>query len=85
LKPGFHFIGARVESRRLQATGKTGCNLYSPTDDLDDALHAAVEVLVLGKPPVEVQRVNHRIVAVQVAFESKCLIESSFSLDRFKG
>jgi hypothetical protein len=32
LKPFFHFIGSRVETRRFQAMGLTnGFNLYSPT------------------------------------------------------
>jgi hypothetical protein len=31
LKPGFHFIGSRVETRRLSSYRSTGFNLYSPT------------------------------------------------------
>ena len=30
LKPDFHFIGSRVETRRFQAYGSTEINLYSP-------------------------------------------------------
>jgi hypothetical protein len=29
LKPVFHFIGARVETRRLSSYGSSGFNLYS--------------------------------------------------------
>jgi hypothetical protein len=31
LKPVFHCIGSRVETRRFQADGSTGFSLYSPT------------------------------------------------------
>jgi hypothetical protein len=31
LKPGFHVIGSRVETRRLSSYGSTDCYLYSPT------------------------------------------------------
>jgi hypothetical protein len=31
LKPVFHFIGSRVETRRLSSYGSAGFNLYSPT------------------------------------------------------
>jgi hypothetical protein len=31
LKPGFHLIGSRVESRRLSGYGSTAFNLHSPT------------------------------------------------------
>jgi hypothetical protein len=31
LKPGFHFIGSRVETRRFQAMGQLKSTCYSPT------------------------------------------------------
>jgi hypothetical protein len=30
LKPGYHITGPRVETRRFQAMGSTGFNLYRP-------------------------------------------------------
>ena len=37
MKPVFHFIGSRVETRRLSSYGSTACNLYTPTTRLDPA------------------------------------------------
>jgi hypothetical protein len=34
LKPGYHCIGARVETRRLQATGKLGSTFTPPHQGL---------------------------------------------------
>jgi hypothetical protein len=31
LKPDFHFIGSRVETRRFQASGSSAFNLHRPT------------------------------------------------------
>jgi hypothetical protein len=38
LKPGFHFIGSRVETRRFQARGSAGFNVCSPTAAPPEAL-----------------------------------------------
>jgi hypothetical protein len=58
LKPDFHLIGSRVETRRFHATGQTGFKLYSPPPVLAEALGGA--------------QVDH-VVAVQVAFERHVL------------
>jgi hypothetical protein len=77
LKPGFHFTGSRVETRRFQAT-------YSPTDAGQDArgvVHHDVDAAQLLE---EVQAHSRRGVAAQVAFE-KANFETRISLLRFKG
>jgi hypothetical protein len=68
LKPGFHFIGSRVETRRFQACGSAAfstCTAPPVVVELvgvvEDARHEEEEQQLL------------RAVAVQVAFESKGL------------
>jgi hypothetical protein len=42
LKPGYHFIGSTVETRRFQACGSTGFNLYSTAPPGDDGVRSEV-------------------------------------------
>jgi hypothetical protein len=76
LKPGFHFIGSRVETKRFEAMGKLHSQLVQPH-------HSREERHDGSRPRVSVQRqrphlgyVRAEVYAVQVEFNLKLQILS---------
>jgi hypothetical protein len=89
LKPGFHLIGARVETRRLSAMGQGESTCTKPRlAHHHEGVKRAVEENVPVDAAVRLRRALqaqplHQRVAVQVdPFESKGL-KPGFTLDRF--